>query len=151
MLAFAAATLAVSQSLALANQYVDCSSIDRMSSEKVIISLTGESSGTLFISWSVENDLNSGVLPLTRNLARDQASVAAFETKVQGNSLELFFPKSILGKESQLFRIRLKGSLPNIGFSYDTEFQCFSRLYGGARGAKGGTDPNLSHFDDLAR
>jgi hypothetical protein len=134
-------------------QFIDCQPFGWAASmadgEKVILSLQASAplqaspaasfrSGTLFISWNLETDTNSGVLRLERSPHHSTASEAAFQvagpTYRPSEPLRALVPTAVLGKNADSFQLSLEGilaspSLGEIRYSRERRYLCFSRIF----------------------
>ncbi len=116
-------------------QYIDCSDMDPMSNDKIIISLRANDVGTLFISNGVDapEPNNSGVLALHRSDRQDRsaqpATMIAYVAKNTVAGFRVSIPADVMGKRADSFSVSLDAQRDDGSFQHAEDFVCFSRMY----------------------
>ncbi len=107
---------------AYSRQYIQCSNLDEINKDVMVVNLETEQDGTLFISSGMENPEDERLL-LDIKLKEINLGFHQYVSVNSNNEAEVTLPSQIINKSSDSFNLELNFN------QYSFKFSCFSRIY----------------------
>lgn len=107
---------------AFARQYFQCSAIDMYSSEVMVLNLTTEQGGTLFISSGMQNSEDERIL-MNIELSKVENGLHTYSIVSELGQGQVTIPTEAIGKSVNHATTEL------VFNGYSLEYSCFSRIY----------------------
>ncbi len=107
---------------AYSRQYIQCSNLDEINKDVMVVNLETEQDGTLFISSGMENPEDERLL-LDIKLKEINLGFHQYVSVNSNNEAEVTLPSQIINKSSDSFNLELNFN------EYSFKFSCFSRIY----------------------
>lgn len=107
---------------AFARQYMQCSIVDSDSTDVMVVNLTTEQGGTLFLSSGMQNPEDERIL-VKIQLDKIEGGEHIYKVINEEGEGKVAIPSSVIGARSDFFKVDL------IFAGYSFTYSCFARIY----------------------
>jgi len=107
---------------AFARQYMQCSIVDTDSTDVMVVNLTTEQGGTLFLSSGMQNPEDERIL-VKIQLDKIEGGEHIYKVINEEGEGKVAIPSSVIGTRSDFFKVDL------IFAGYSFTYSCFARIY----------------------
>jgi hypothetical protein len=111
------------------HQYIQCASWDTDATERVVVSLKPDRTGTLFLISSIEEEENSGIIPLAFDVDTGVPQHLGFHGQNTATDFWVLLPEKNFWARSDDFSMDLRMRRKDGSYVFSDELRCYSRLY----------------------